>query len=60
VGVLLDLDGGSLLFFRNGVQHGPGYPAGSVAGPVARSANMFGRTTMRLLPDVAWPAGYRC
>jgi hypothetical protein len=30
VGVLLDLDEGSLRFFKNGVQHGPGYPAGSV------------------------------
>jgi hypothetical protein len=34
VGVLLDLDEGSLRFFVNGVQHGPGYPAGSVTGPV--------------------------
>ena len=33
LGVLVDLDVGSLLFFKNGVQHGPGYPAGSVAGP---------------------------
>jgi hypothetical protein len=34
VGVLLDLDDGSLRFFKNGVQHGPGYPAGSVTGPL--------------------------
>jgi hypothetical protein len=34
VGVLLDLDNGSLRFFKNGVQNGPGYPAGSVTGPV--------------------------
>ena len=34
VGVLLDLDNGSLRFFKNGVQHGPGYAAGSVTGPV--------------------------
>jgi hypothetical protein len=34
VGVLLDLNNGSLLFFKNGVQHGPGYAAGSVTGPV--------------------------
>jgi hypothetical protein len=33
VGVLLDLDNGSLRFFKNGVQNGPGYPAGSVTGP---------------------------
>jgi hypothetical protein len=25
VGVLLDLDNGSLRFFKNGVQHGPGH-----------------------------------
>jgi hypothetical protein len=25
VGVLLDLDNGSLRFFKNGVEHGPGY-----------------------------------
>jgi hypothetical protein len=25
VGVLLDLDDGSLRFFKNGVQHGPGF-----------------------------------
>jgi hypothetical protein len=30
VGVLLDLGSGSLRFFKNGVQHGPGYAAGSV------------------------------
>jgi hypothetical protein len=34
VGVLLDLDNGSLRFFKNGIQHGPGYPTGSVTGPV--------------------------
>jgi hypothetical protein len=34
VGMLLDLDNGSLRFFKNGVAHGPGYAAGSVAGPV--------------------------
>jgi hypothetical protein len=35
VGVLLDLDNGSLRFFKNGVQHGSGYAAGSVTGPVS-------------------------
>jgi hypothetical protein len=34
IGVLLDLDNGSLRFFKNGAQHGPGYAAGSVTGPV--------------------------
>ena len=40
MGILLDLDDGSLRFFKNGVEHGPGYPAGSVTGPVARAAQM--------------------
>jgi hypothetical protein len=38
VGVLLDLNNGSLRFFKNGVQHGPGYPAGRVMGPVVAAA----------------------
>ena len=59
VGVLLDLDDGSLRFFKNGVEHGPGYPAGSVTGPVARAAQMLdGGDTVRLLPDATWPAGH--
>ena len=57
MGFLLDLDDGSLRFFKNGVEHGPGYPAGSVTGPVARAANMAGHSA-RLLPDAAWPVGH--
>jgi hypothetical protein len=34
VGMLLDLNNGSLRFFKNGVQHGSSYAAGSVKGPV--------------------------
>ena len=40
VGVLLDLGNGSLRFFRNGAQHGPGYVAGSVTGPVVAAVQM--------------------
>jgi hypothetical protein len=40
LGVLLDLDNGSLRFFKNGVQHGPGYPAGSVTGPVVAAVQL--------------------
>ena len=59
MGVLLDLDDGSLRFFRNGVEHGPGYPAGSVTGPVALAAHMsYEGTALQLLPDAAWPAGH--
>jgi hypothetical protein len=52
VGVLLDLDEGSLRFFKNGVQHGPGYPAGSVTGPVVCAVSMYSpSTSVRLLPQ---------
>jgi hypothetical protein len=55
VGVLLDLDEGSLRFFVNGVQHGPGYPAGSVTGPMVCAVQMAGacggRLSVRLLPQ---------
>jgi hypothetical protein len=52
VGVLLDLDEGSLRFFKNDVQHGPGYPAGSVTGPVVCAVQLDSpRTSVRLLPQ---------
>jgi hypothetical protein len=57
VGVLLDLDDGSLRFFKNGEQHGPGYPAGSVTGPVVHAVQMcYESTSVRLLPDAEAPA----
>jgi hypothetical protein len=59
VGVLLDLNNGSLLFFKNGVQHGPGYAAGSVTGPVVVGAELFFQhQAVRLHADVAFPAGH--
>ena len=65
MGVLLDLDDGSLLFFKNGAKHGPGYPAGSVTGPVAAAVQMHFAdggddegNAVRLLPGAAWPAGH--
>jgi hypothetical protein len=58
VGVLLDLDSGSLRFFKNGVEHGPGYPAGSVTGPVVAAVHMYCKhDSMRLLPNAETPAG---
>jgi hypothetical protein len=52
VGVLLGLDEGSLRFFKNEVQHGPGFPAGSVTGPVACAVQLYGaRASVRLLPQ---------
>jgi hypothetical protein len=57
VGVLLDLDNGSLRFFKNGVQHGPGYAAGSVTGPVVVAVHMYYEAqSMRLLPNAEAPA----
>jgi hypothetical protein len=59
VGILLNLDDGSLCFFKNGAQYGPGYPAGSVTGPVVAAVQMRNADeSMRLLPDAEVPAGY--
>jgi hypothetical protein len=59
VGVLLDLGNGSLRFFKNSVEHGPGYPAGSVTGPVVAAVQMCKEgTSVRLLPDAQAPNGY--
>jgi hypothetical protein len=58
VGVLLDLDTGSLRFFKNGVEHGPGYAAGSVTGPVVHAAQMYHKDeSVRLLPNAEPPNG---
>jgi hypothetical protein len=60
VGVLLDLDNGSLRFFKNGVAHGPGYAAGSVTGPVVAAVQMYSNNknqSVRLLPNAEAPAG---
>jgi hypothetical protein len=58
VGMLLDLDDGSLRFFKNGVEHGPGYPAGSVTGPVVAAVQLLNKDdSVRLLPDAEAPAG---
>jgi hypothetical protein len=59
VGVLLDLNNGSLLFFKNGVQHGPGYQAGSVTGPVVAAAELgYEDQAVQLHANVAFPAGH--
>ena len=58
VGMLLDLDNGSLRFFKNGVEHGPGYAAGSVTGPVVHAVHMYHKDcSVRLLPNAEAPAG---
>ena len=56
VGVLLDLGDGSLRFFRNDAQHGPGYAAGSVTGPVVAAVQMdISNESVRLLPNAQQP-----
>jgi hypothetical protein len=58
VGVLLNLENGSLRFFKNGVQHGPGFPAGSVTGPVVAAVQMcYEDDSVRLLPNAEAPIG---
>jgi hypothetical protein len=59
IGVLLDLDEGSLLFFKNGVQHGPGYPAGSITGPVVAAVELgIEDEAVRLRAAIDFPAGH--
>jgi hypothetical protein len=56
VGVLLDLGDGSLRFFKNGAQHGPGYAAGSVTGPIVAAVQMYyPNDSVRLLPNAQQP-----
>jgi hypothetical protein len=58
VGVLLDLGSGSLRFFKNGVEHGPGFAAGSVTGPVVAAVQMYDKdASVRLLPNAKVAAG---
>jgi hypothetical protein len=57
VGVLVDFGNGSLRFFKNGLQHGSGYPAGSVAGPVVHAVQMKNMNNRaRLLQNAEAPA----
>jgi hypothetical protein len=57
VGVLLDINNGSLRFFKNGVEHGPGYAAGNVTGPVVAAVQMaYKDHSVRLLPNAGAPA----
>jgi hypothetical protein len=56
VGVLLDLGDGSLRFFKNGAQHGPGFGAGSVTSPVVAAVQMRHEGSgVRMLPIAQQP-----
>ena len=56
VGVLLGLGDGSLCFFKNGVQHAPGYAAGSVTGPVVAAVQLaYSHNSVRLLANAQQP-----
>ena len=63
VGVLVDLDGGeggdggSVRFFVNGSEYGPGFKSG-VTGPVVLGVEIFAQgQVVTLLPDAQKPAG---
>lgn len=60
IGVLLDIDRGSLRFFKNGAEHGPGFRDGSVPGGVILAVQMYyARSAVKLIADPEWPAGER-
>jgi hypothetical protein len=57
IGLLVDLDQGSLLFFKNGKKHGPGYGAGLVSGPVVLAMQMFHKDQRgRVVADAVIPS----
>ena len=59
IGLLLDLDNHSLLFFKNGEKHGPGYGAGSVTGPVVLAMQMsWEGQSGRVVAGAVRPSGY--
>jgi hypothetical protein len=56
VGVLLNLNDGSLQFFKNGHKHGVGFSAGSVTGPVVHAVQMEMKgDSVRLVGGADWP-----
>jgi hypothetical protein len=56
VGLLLDLDDGSLAFFKNDTKNGPGYGPGSVTGPVVHAIQAYNKgVSAKLLPGAKEP-----
>jgi hypothetical protein len=59
LGMLVDLDKGSLLYFKNGELHGPGYDAGSVTGPVVLAVRIYSTSSScKVLLNALNPSGY--
>jgi hypothetical protein len=59
IGLLLDLDNHSLLFFKNGEKHGPGYGAGLMTGPVVLAMQMLCEgSSGRVVAGAVRPSGY--
>ena len=59
IGLLLDLDNHSLLFFKNGEKHGPGYGAGWVTGPVVLAMQIYNKgSSGRVVAGAVRPSGY--
>jgi hypothetical protein len=59
VGILIDLEQGTLLFFKNGVKNGPGWSDADnkVTGPLVLAMQCGGELdSAQLLPDAEWPA----
>jgi hypothetical protein len=62
VGVLLDLDEGTIFFFKNGILFGTGYTG--VKGPVLAAGQLFfadkyETCSVRLVTNAVWPDGYK-
>jgi hypothetical protein len=56
VGMLLDLNDGSLRFFHDGEEKVEGFGPGSVTGPVARYVGLgYAGQQVELLPSAGWP-----
>jgi hypothetical protein len=71
IGVMLDLNErqaqGSIQFFKNGVQHGPGFPKGSISlrrtgglpvFPAIQTCSAGAKVRLLPISDASWPEGY--
>merc|ERR1711988_836805 len=56
VGLQLNLDDGSLSFYKNGEEFGIPFPAGTIKGPVVRAAELLCKgQSLTLVPDLELP-----